>query len=203
VFRHYVLPTLFGISTLVVLAFIGTAAANRVVFEAANGLGALCTGTENPQPPNSQPLLIETNAFCRGTGIALEKGVRYEVSVEMVGAFDGDTDTMPVTKPGGFTAGSAPTGRLKAIFTLFAPFRRALSANWFVPVARVGAAGFEQHLLTEGVNTFTARNGDELFLFVNDAIAPVGVAPRAFGWDSYYLNNGGMLRVSVKKAAAD
>ena len=88
----------------------------------------------------------QSTLSCCEEGIVLEKGVRYAVSVELVGALDGET--MRVTRPSGFTAGDAPPNGLKAIFTVFAPLRRVLSANWFVPVARVGAGGFELQLLT-------------------------------------------------------
>jgi len=121
------------------------------------------------------------------------------VAVTMVDARDGGQ--MRVRSPEGFEAGDASTRTLRFIFTAFTPFRRVLSANWFVPVARVGEGGYEQHLLTKSENVFTARKNGELFLFVNDAIAPVGLKPLAFGWDSYYhpKNNTGMLHVTVTR----
>jgi hypothetical protein len=202
VFRNFVLPFIFGISTLALLALIGAAVVNRAVFEAVNGVGGLCAGTASPQLVTSaRTATVETSTLCQGTGMALEEGVRYAVSVQ-IDAVDGDTpDSMHVTHPKGFTAADAPAGFQKGIFTVFAPFRRVLTADWFVPVARVGAGGFEQHVLIKRANEFTARTDGELFLFVNDAIAPVGPGPLDLGWGSYYRNNHGRVSLTVTKAA--
>ena len=200
VFRHFVLPPLFGIGTLVLLALLGTAVANRLLFETANAAGVLCTRTAQPRPVGRavEQGSLPTNSFCHATGLSLEERRRYRVSVAFNGARDGRE--MQVGGTEGFVAGDAPNGRLKTIFTVFGPFRRVLSANWFVPVARVGAGWFEQHLLADPENVFTARRDGELFLFVNDSIAPIGQSEggTTFGWRASYPNNQGRLDFTIQ-----
>jgi hypothetical protein len=88
------------------------------------------------------------------------------------------------------------------LFALFTPFRRIWTAHWFVPIARIGQHGMDQYplagtKLSPNETEITARTSGELFLFVNDAVLPIGVMPPALGWQSYYVNNQGTARGSV------
>jgi hypothetical protein len=202
VFRHHLLPNAFGIATLVVLALCGVGLANRVAFEAVNGLGGFCTASQQPTAltENETRVLIDftPGIFCWASGVELERGARYTISVTL-NATDGDS--IRVTSPAGFHSFTQGlTVAQRALFVAFAPFRRVLALDWYVPVARIGERGFDQYPLADKDNQFTARDSGELFLFVNDAIVPVG--PGGIGWDSYYTNNRGAVTVSVTQLNA-
>jgi len=198
VFRRMVLPNAFGLLVLVYLL----AGANRVVFEGLNTLGLPCersAETVSVVPGGARDSFL-TERFCRATGIEIESGVRYEARATFDAAMDGD---IPVTRPGGFGPFSAGlTAWQRAWFAAGFPFKRVWRANWFAPVARVGAFGIDQIPLNAGVTEFTARSGGELFLFVNDAIAPVMYVPGQgvrFGWSSSYGNNRGTAHITITR----
>jgi hypothetical protein len=139
---------------------------------------------------------IESRGFCTPTGIALQKDGRYSVAYTL--PRDWTDNGIPVMSSAGFNAFSAGLTRVqRAAFLIDVPFRRMWAANWFVPIARIGARGFDQYPLAQNTNTFTARKSGELFLFVNDAIAPIGPAGR--GWGSYYPNNTGAATVTIAR----
>ena len=196
VFRRIVLPNAFGLLALVYLL----AGANRMVFEALNVSGVPCqpSALATPVAAGVQQA-FSTQAFCAPTGIALQSGVPYEMSVTFAGAQDGG---IPVTRPGGLGVSSAGlTLGQRALFAGAFPFKRLWRANWFVVVARVGSSGLEQVPLNAPVTRFIARNDGELFLFVNDAIAPLGYVPGVggrFGWSAYYANNGGTATIAIR-----
>jgi hypothetical protein len=75
------------------------------------------------------------------------------------------------------------------------------SSDFFVPVARIGKRGLDNYSLEQEVNEVTAQTTGELFLFVNDAIAPVSLVPFCLGWGAYYANNEGTAEVTVTKVA--
>src|SRR5690606_31712306 len=80
---------------------------------------------------------------------------------------------------------------------LATPFRRVWGADWLTPIARIGERGAHQYVLDRPETSFTARKTGELFLFVNDAIAPL---PR--DWRRFYENNtGDPATVSIEKIA--
>ena len=186
VLRHQILPTAFGLFALVLVAALAFGLLNRALFEAANGLGMLCTSQIAVPLAVNEPKEIRfpTNSFCYPTGVKMQKGARYKLS-PVVHGWDAD---IPVNSPAGFTRSSPGlTSSQRAIFTLAAPFRRVWAVDWYVPIARVGGRGFSQHPLETANNELAARFCGELFLFVNDAIAPIG--PGGVGWSNYYSNN--------------
>ena len=93
---------------------------------------------------------------------------------------------------------------------LFVPIRRHIALDWYQPVARLGVTGSDYYpLVFKSLNAkpkeqdqqdrggafeadLTPRQTDELFLYVNDAVMPLGF-PNIF-----YNNNGGSARVSVE-----
>jgi hypothetical protein len=192
--RRAILPNVVGI----VLLWVLIAAGNRALFESVNAAGLLCTAK-----PDGAPAALELTPgqFCQGTGVQLEANSRYRVTVDILPAEgttakwqDGDVNV--TYTPAGFTAGSAGMTRLqRAIFVLATPFKRLLSADWYVPVARIGASGLDQYALDKNELVITPKTSGELFLFVNDAIAPLG--PCGIGWRSYYCNNYGRARITV------
>jgi hypothetical protein len=87
----------------------------------------------------------------------------------------------------------------RAVFAAFVPFRRLWDADWFVPVARIGERGVNHYPLTQFSTEITAQATGELFLFVNDAVAPVNIRPPGLGWKAYYANNDGTAEITVTR----
>jgi len=201
-----VFPFAFGVASLlaVILVVIGTT--NRAVFAIASAGGAVCR--KAPQlvvGTDAWTASLDNRLLCNATGIPLEQGNRYEVRVKLAARWrDG-----PDLETG--LAGFSSTARTH-LFVPALPFRRVLMARWFAPVARVGDTGAEYHLFApvdraertsaaqqqifdEAVAELTPKRTGQLFLFVNDAIAP-------WGWDAFYQNNeGGPATVTVRKLA--
>jgi len=204
VVRHYLLPTAFGWAVLLLASLWGAGLANRAIFETANAFGAFCSGSGGAPVTAAQvDVRIPADAGCFGTGVSLEAGARYRVSVS-VAAIDGGTADEPasgvtVSSPAGFSAARAGLSTAqRAVFAAFVPFRRVIAEKWFVPIARIGASGFDQYPLSAQNTEFTARRTGELFLFVNDAIAPLG--PGGPGWtNAYYRNNRGTVSITLSR----
>ena len=196
--RRKVLPNFFGIAILIIL--IGVV--NRVPFELAQSFGWWgCRSTGAPLAAVAgQKVQFASTAFCSNTGIRLERGARYRI--EFTDGLPADWKDGDITVPSqaGLTPGSPGLSIVqRGIFTVFAPFRRLWSQMWFVPIARIGATGVDHYPLSKPRNEFTAQSDGELFLFVNDAILPIGVKPFALGWGAYYQNNSGTAAVTVTK----
>jgi hypothetical protein len=209
VLRQHVLPTVFGIGLLLTMSLCALGAINRVLFEAVNALGGFCSSasasTVTPLPAGGSIRIdhFASNEACQATAVLVEEGARYVVEVALPGSQAWRDDTVAVASPAGFHSLSwdLTTGQ-RALFKAVVPFRRMWNANWFVPVARVGRRGFDQYPLAQTRNEFTARSSGELFLFVNDAIVPIGLSPFQVSWKSYYGNNHGVASVKVTKLSA-
>jgi hypothetical protein len=107
--------------------------------------------------------------------------------------FDKETE---VTGPEGFSTGD------NLFVAPFLPFRRVLTARWFVPIIRIGdysrvfeSNGVEYYLVnTKEPVEFTPQISGPMVLFVNDAIAPLP------WWDYFYTNNdGGIGQVEITR----
>jgi hypothetical protein len=201
VLRRKILPNVFGI--LILVGLIG--AANRAPFEALNVLGFWCDGsggrTLAVNAP-SAPVPFASAAFCAPTGIRLEAGARYRLDLTGIGDPGWRDHETPVSSPGGFTTLSSDLSlRQRALFAASVPFRRVWSENWFVPIARVGDGGLEHYPLDLTSKVITAKTSNELFLFVNDSIAPLGLTSPWVGWKSAYANNHGVVYLTVTKLA--
>jgi len=197
VLRRVVTPNVFGIAVLVCIF----AAVNRAAFEAAGAIRPRCVATvrstlavgeerEVPQP-------FYSNDFCFATGITLEAGAKYRVQLRLHG--DWADGGISVSSPSGLSLlARGLTLSQRATFAGAVPFRRSWTAGWFAVIAVVGEQG-DQYMLTDDAAQLTALTTGELFLFVNDAIAPLKLKPISFGWRSYYSNNSGEATVIVKK----
>jgi hypothetical protein len=210
VFRRKALPA--GFALVIVVLVVG--ALNRGAFEVANLSGALCKA--HPEATlRSIPDLVSvtrtfaTRDFCYASGLRLEAGQSYRLTVA---AFDAMVDLNGLVADGsivvptqrGFTFTSRSIDMQLATRTLFAvaaPFRRLWRANWYVPVARVGANSVDQEPLVRDT-LLTPRDGGELFLFMNDAIAPLAPFLPFVGWDAYYANNHGRVTVTIERLSA-
>ena len=203
VLRRRVLPNVFGLLVLVLLA----AVVNRGLFEAAQSAGLWgCRASQEAASPLSataRVVALDSGDFCVPTGILLESGARYRL--DFAGGLPADWNdggNVAVSSPAGVDAGTPGLNLLqRAVYTAGLPFKRLWGTDFFVPVARIGVGGLDNYALTQRENEITAQTSGELFLFVNDAIAPLSVRPFCLGWAAYYTNNLGVAEVTVTKVA--
>jgi hypothetical protein len=198
ILRRRVFPTVTGVAALLWL----TGAITRVPFEVANLSGLVCgagTPLHDWSRGDSVQRQMDTRVACNATGVTLVQGAQYVITVTPTTRWT-DGDEIDAMFPEGFTSWSTDLSlRQRAIFTLAAPFRRSWGDRWFALTARVGRRGADYYPLTQKT-PITAQTSGELFLFVNDAILPIG--PGGFGWGTaYYENNHGQARVEITKVA--
>jgi hypothetical protein len=160
-----VFPFVFGMSLLLALVWTIAGTANRAVFAAASAIGQTCRDAAPKAAAARWTASFPNHELCYATGIPIEQGLPYRMSITLP---DGGW------RDGGHlvrTAAGFGSGERLAVLP-FLPFRRVLTAQWFVPMARIGANGAEYHHLAETPTEFTPRMSGQLFLFVNDAIGP-------------------------------
>jgi hypothetical protein len=204
VIRRHVTPALFGVSLLVSLTVGSLGIASRLAFELMNLTGGICragSGAAGAPAPlavgeskrvswrgdgETMPFL-----FCYPTGVLAEENAQYEILVTFTDVRDG---SIAVPSPEGFDELSMGH---RLMFAAFAPFRRVWSADWAVPIARIGVEGFDEYPLERIRNTLLARKSGPILMFLNDAIAPVG--PGGVGWMSYYINNSGVVTFTITR----
>ena len=202
---QHVFPLVFGVASLAVVILVLAGTVNRGVFAVASASGCVCANVPLPAvSAEAWTATFDNRLLCNATGIPMEQGNRYEVRVALDAPWrDGELSAWL----NGFSSMARPGLFLPAL-----PFRRVLTADWFVPVARVGSTGAEYYLFTpvdqaeqkgaaqvrqykQAVAEITPRRTGELFLFVNDALAP-------WARDYFYGNNqGGPATVTVRKLA--
>jgi len=202
VLRRKLLPNGFGLLILAGLAV----AVVRLPFEAASAAGFLCQESDGVTPLGlnaaSRPIEFESAQLCAATGLRLDAGARYRIDLALPKSGVWQDANIDAPFPAGFTGTSSRLSLWhQGVFLLSTPLRREWSGNWFVPFARVGEAGIEHHRLSAMSNEITPVTSGELFLFVNDLIAPLWVCPWAWGWDACYENNKGSARATVRKIA--
>ncbi|MGH9374207.1 MAG: phospholipase effector Tle1 domain-containing protein, partial [Vicinamibacterales bacterium] len=156
ILRRKLLPNVFGI---VILAWL-IGAANRAPFEILQATGLWgCKGGGTPAAVSTtgQSSQFASSAFCTPTGIQLERGARYRLTLGLPANWrDGG---VPVPSPAGITSRSPGLSVLqRAVFTAFVPFRRRWDADWFVPVARIGERGIDHYPLTQTTTEITAQS---------------------------------------------
>ena len=205
-FTQHVFPPAFGVASLAVVVLVLVGTFNRAAFAIASASGGVCTSVPLPSVTvDTWTATFDNRLLCHATGIPMEQGNRYEVRVQLDAPWrDGDDLRAWLN---GFSSTARPGLFLPAL-----PFRRVLTADWFAPIARVGSTGAEYHLFApvdqaeqrekeqvrrydQAVAEITPGRTGELFLFVNDAIAP-------WAWDYFYRNNqDGPATVTVRKLA--
>jgi uncharacterized protein (DUF2235 family) len=184
VLTRYVLPTFFGVLMLATIVLGGAIALYRIGFEALAVSGQICRETGAPiMDTGSFEASLAPNELCDAAGVRLKAGVRYRIAVDApVGWFD---ESIPVPTADGFASGDYPK------MYVFTPLRRIVTANWLAPVARIGSRGADFVVLGSQPVVVTPRRDAELFLFANDALAPLD---REF----FYRNNRGQpVRVTI------
>jgi len=182
-FAHTVFPFVFGLGALLAVLLVIAGTANRAVFAIASATGQVCRETSTERSPQGPGVWLvddfDNRALCFPTGVPILDGSRYRVTLDLSGAeWQDGSPRYPVDDPAGFS-----TGRNPLVFGPALPFRRMLSAQWFVPMARIGNMTAEHHPIDATEVEFTSRKSGQLFLFVNDALGPWPF------WDLFYANN--------------
>ena len=207
-----VFPFVFGFGCLAAVVFVLAGTLNRGLFAAAGATGQICKGDGAPWQ-GTATREFPSRQMCMSTGLQLQEGQPYRVEIELPdndGVQPNDRwmdDAIPVSTPAGISSGRSPR------FLVLLPFRRVLTARWFVPIVRVGNQLAEYHRiehLEEVTSTTTTGTANQpqrrklrgfveftptftgpMFLFVNDAIAP-------WSWQAAYDDNHGTATVTVR-----
>jgi uncharacterized protein (DUF2235 family) len=206
--RLQILP--FG--ALIATALLLVVMANKVSVEMASAAGLFCGSEEHkPDPATVLPgagATIDFNpqSMCQDTGLTLEKGERYRVTITMGKQWlDNETESGVV----GFQAKSF-------IHKIAVPIRRWWGYAYFQPIARIGNRGSSEKPLEpirltsdrpkdgpdrpEDIKSaqflFTPDQTGRLYLYLNDAV--IGV-PSLYG--HFYENNHGTATVKVENVS--
>ena len=183
--KRYVLPTAFAVIFLLGAMVI----LSRTAFMIASSWGLVCSTPRTVEPT------FRTSALCAATGVTLEAGARYRITLTPEQRWD-DNGIVP--------DGFEGFGREKMTWPMYLglPLRRSLTEPWFRPLARIGATGNDVYVLrpaaasgtTTLVSEITARTAGPLFLYVNDTVIPLP-------WlaDFFYTNNRGTAKVQVDR----
>jgi uncharacterized protein (DUF2235 family) len=206
VMKRYVLPTV----SAALLLYLGLALLNQVAFNIADAAGAFCREGTKPTrtvlhgEPVSAETAFETSSFCWPSGIVLENGARYRITLQQLAPWrDGSIGT----DVNGFEIGELPSWRTRIAMFMALPLRRVLGTPFFRPIARIGARGNDEYSLDpdaqgapqrpkedELAATLRARRSGELFLYVNDAV--IGIPGIGY---PFYRNNRGQALVTVER----
>jgi uncharacterized protein (DUF2235 family) len=172
---------------------------NHVTYILIDDAGLVCSDTGSAirlTKGETRKVDFNVSSVCSATGVQLEAGGRYFISIKPRDAYwrDWNIDT----SPSGFYSLDAPTIWQKAFMVLAVPMRRELIRPWFRMVARTGGVGGEESFLDPDPKDHSieevlrATRDGELFLFVNDAV--VGVP----GFEGvFYSNNVGTAEVTI------
>jgi uncharacterized protein (DUF2235 family) len=199
--KRHVLPLFL----VVVMVWFGATVASHFLFNVADSMGAFCKGTAEATliPVNKgidqDGADFATSAICAPTGLKVFSGRSYEIRIAVTEPW---ADAERPTTPAGFRTSTVElANRWKFRSAIF--LRRILFRPWYRIIARVGETGVDEYFLDPiplpnttpqtYKATFKAARSGELFLYVNDAV--IGLP-----WlsDTFYPNNGGKAKVTVK-----
>ncbi|TFV41531.1 DUF2235 domain-containing protein [Bradyrhizobium frederickii] len=199
--KRHVLPLLL----VVAMVWVGATVTSHFLFNVADSMGAFCEGTAEAElvPVNKgidqNGADFTTSAICAPTGLKVFSGRSYEIRIAVTEPW---TDAERPTTPVGFRTSTVELAdRWKFRGAIF--LRRILFRPWHRIIARVGETGVDEYFLDPiplpnttpqtYKATFKAARSGELFLYVNDAV--IGLP-----WlgDTFYPNNGGKAKVTVK-----
>jgi uncharacterized protein (DUF2235 family) len=145
--RAWATPALFSVA----IFGVALACASRLWFNALVGAGLVCWSTPperlhwigagtaigKPGYSRAHPDGFATNNPCWASGLAVERGAAYRLTLEVGPQDDPWLDRTILTDVQGFDSPSA-------LFLLATVFRRWPNAAWHQPIARIGARGAEE-----------------------------------------------------------
>jgi uncharacterized protein (DUF2235 family) len=189
-----------GLSAIFFL-YAGVIFLNHLAYILLDDAGFVCSESAAPTrlaKGEKRVFTFNTSSICSETGILLENGGRYAITIKPKETSWYDRD-IP-TSPAGFYSLDAPSFWQKGLMVLAVPMRRELIRPWFRIVARTGGTGGEESFLDPDPKDHTidevlhATRDGELFLFVNDAVIGVPGLTAAF-----YANNIGIADVTIAR----
>ncbi len=171
--KWQVLPFVFGLMMLAVLAWTGALAAAQLRLSIGEGHALFCR-REAPSALN-----FETSNPCNRTGVKVGRGHTYEIRFYVQEPWQDGSNPDNLTNPEGIEAGRFPY----KLGYIAAPFRRVISARYLQPLAGVSRptnkfpavhitalAPVVAGNTNEWVGEFTAPATGPLSLFANDAV---------------------------------
>ncbi len=183
------------IAAMVVMVIVPVLLMSRFAFELRTTAGGICESESTTtvlKPGESHTVDFYTNAPCLPTGIELQKGGQYQVTVKVDDKdkwMDGESIK---ADPNGFVNMWDSVQLAWAV-----PARRSWSAPWFSLMGRVGVKGKDRFNIGDG-HLFTGKTKGPLFLFVNDAVC--GFCPGKKSAWPYFWNlgkNQGKAKVTI------
>lgn len=176
---------------------------SRLSFIVLDGAGQICSPTagelRSPKAGQQSAVFQPGNA-CFATGITLTEGQRYAIKLHVHPSPQWRDASIPADAYGWLE----PPGWSPWVV----PLRRHLFADWYQPIARIGATAYDRYPLEpppvaqgddrppndELHHTIKARRSGELFLYLNDAVffTPTNRLLE------FYTNNHGAATVTVE-----
>jgi Uncharacterized alpha/beta hydrolase domain (DUF2235) len=199
--RRHVLPFL----SAVFLVWLGLGALSHFLFNVTDSAGAFCHETDpahrtvlQNKGDTSKELIFSTRALCFATGVEVEPGQRYSLTITIPTPWQGGAD------PIGYWTSQAPNWKGKVAGYVTDPLRRVFFRPWFRLLARIGPEGVAEDFLDpvllrrKAVTTYWAETkktdrGGELFLYVNGPVLPLP-------WiaDAFYRRHSGDARIVIE-----
>jgi uncharacterized protein (DUF2235 family) len=189
-----------GLSALF-FVYAGLMLINHLAYIVLDDAGFVCTengGARRMTKGETIRLSFDTSSVCSATGILLENGGRYGITIKA--REPRWYDRTIETSTAGFYSLDAPTFWQKIAVVIALPMRRELIRPWFRIVARTGGVGGEESFLDPDPKDHSidevmrAKRDGELFLFVNDAVLGVPGLEGVF-----YPNNIGSADVTITR----
>jgi uncharacterized protein (DUF2235 family) len=196
--KQQIAPAFFAAAFL----YMGLTFGSHLIFDFEDSAGLICRDSPAPRSlasgETAPEIRFATKDICKATGVVLEQGGTYLVTVKEVPPWrDGNIET---SVAGFYSADQEWTTR--SIMYLAWPLKRTFIRPWFRVIMRVGSTGNYEDFLDPDVRQVTGilqerfkpeRSG-ELFFYVNDAAV-------ALPWlhDAFYENNVGEAIVTIKR----
>jgi uncharacterized protein (DUF2235 family) len=200
--RRHVLPFM----SAVFLVWVGLGALSHFLFNVADSAGAFCHETHPSQREvlakkgdTSKELTFSTRALCFATGVEVDPGYKYSLTITMPSPWQDDAN------PIGYWTSQAPDWETRAVGYVTDPLRRVFFRPWFRLLARIGSKGVAEDFLdpellpgkpvtTYWAKTKTTDRGGELFLYVNGPVLPLP-------WiaDVFYRRHSGEARIVIER----
>lgn len=166
---------------------------------------AICPAICEKEPISSEAKRFDIGEVCHKTGIWLEQGQRYEITLLAPSQGDDDYEATAWRDADGSvvsTRGTASTGAwAKLREVLIWPLKRHLFVERFKVVARVGSIGSDETILeaddpkSNVLNVvIVPKRPGELFLYVNEAVWGL-----PWLYDRFYRNDKGRATLVVQR----
>jgi uncharacterized protein (DUF2235 family) len=199
--KRHILPLFLALA----MVWVGATMLSHFLFNVADSMGAFCKGTPEDKLTSVNKGIDQdggdfaTSAICAPTGLKVFAGRSYEIRITVTEPWD---DAGRSATPAGFRTSTIELPN-QWKFRSAILLRRVLFRPWYRIIGRVGETGVDEYFLDPiplpnttpqaFKATFKAARSGELFIYVNDAV--IGLP---WVYDSFYPNNGGKAKVTVR-----